>query len=240
MRKFIPIAALLVAACQQAPADQSQSNDASAVPAAPAETATPEGTAPAPSPPENAPARVPAPAPETAPFPGPTPDADKSAAAATRVLESYFAAVATKHYRLAYRMWSGNGAATGMSEAEFAASFAKYRVYDGNPGKPGLTDGAAGSIYIEIPVKVTGVLARGGGFVLEGTMTLKRVNDVDGSLGQWAPGPPRSSRPSPGHPRTQPGPSSDQPAAAPTPTSRPHHHSEQRACNNAEITETFR
>src|SRR5207342_1488861 len=114
----------------------------------------------------------------------PTPDSEKSAEAAVKVLERYFAAVATKRYGDAYRMWNGNGQATGMSEAEFAASFAKYRDYDGHAGKPGLTDGAAGSIYIEIPAQVTGVLARGGGFVLQGPITLKRVNDVDGSTAE--------------------------------------------------------
>ena len=48
----------------------------------------------------------------------------------------------------------------------------------------GDTEGAAGSIYIEFPVTVTGILAKGGGFHLSGPMTLKRVNDVDGSTAQ--------------------------------------------------------
>jgi hypothetical protein len=97
------------------------------------------------------------------------------------LLDEYFAALAAGQYGRAYRMWGGNGEATGMSEVEFAASFAKYRIYDGDAGTPGMMEGAMGSAYVEFPVKVTGVLARGGGFVLEGPMTLRRVNDVDGS-----------------------------------------------------------
>lgn len=172
MRHLLPATILLAAACQQAPSPTANQAQPSPAPStAPQEPAAP-APAQAPAAP-SAPAEVPR-----------TTEADKSAAAAKHVLETYFAAVATKHYSRAYRLWSGNGAATGMSEAEFAASFAKYRIYDGNVGKPGETDGAAGSIYIEIPAKVTGVLARGGGFVLEGPMTLKRVNDVDGSTAE--------------------------------------------------------
>ena len=111
--------------------------------------------------------------------------AKKRLAAAKRVLDDYFAALATKQYGKAYRMWSGNGAATRIvRRAKFAASFAKYKIYDGRAFEPGETEGAAGSIYIEFPVTVTGILAKGGGFHLSGPVTLKRVNDVDGSTAE--------------------------------------------------------
>jgi hypothetical protein len=42
-------------------------------------------------------------------------------------------------------------------------------------------EGAAGSIYIEIPVHVTAALKTGGTAQLSGTVTFRRVNDVDGS-----------------------------------------------------------
>jgi len=192
MRKFIPLAAALVAtaACQvsQAPADNNLStadlpegNDlASATNEIPTVPPLPAGNETAQTPP-TAPAPPPAPSPSD---PNAIPDSEKTPAAAKQVLDDYFAALATKQYRAAYRMWSGNGAATGMTEAEFAASFAKYKIYDGRAFKAGDTEGAAGSIYIEFPVTVTGILAKGGGFHLSGPMTLKRVNDVDGSTAQ--------------------------------------------------------
>jgi hypothetical protein len=169
MRLLLLPAVFGLVACQASNADNNSADVETNV-AAPAAPAPPSAPAP------------PTPALET---PGAsTPDSEKSAEAALKVLQGYFDALATKRYGDAYRMWNGNGQATGMSEAEFAASFAKYRDYDGHAGKPGLTDGAAGSIYIEIPAQVTGVLAKGGGFVLEGPMTLKRVNDVDGSTAE--------------------------------------------------------
>jgi hypothetical protein len=174
MRKFIPIAvALLATACkvEQTPADNQVAAN-TVTPTAPVAPAAPA-----------APASPAAPVAPAAPVP-PTPASETSAAAATKVLEEYFAAIATKRYRTAYVMWGGNGDATGMSYQQFADSFAKYRIYDGNFGKPGDIEGAAGSAYIEFPAKVTGVLAKGGGFVLEGPMTLRRVNDVDGSTAE--------------------------------------------------------
>ena len=179
MRLMLLSSLLLLGACEVRRADEVADQPANAeVPVAPIEPAAPVAP-PAPIKPV-APASPQAPAPSVPP----TPEAEKSVAAAAKLLDDYFAAVATKQYRRAYRMWGGNGEATGMSEAEFAASFAKYKIYDGDAGTPGDSEGAMGSVYVEFPVKVTGVLARGGGFVLEGPMTLRRVNDVDGSTAE--------------------------------------------------------
>lgn len=144
------------------------------------------------TPPVNAPPVAPPPPVTTAPFndqpppPHLDPDAppiaaEKTALGAARRLQEYCDAVATKRYRAAYSYWGGDGQASGMTFAQFRDSFAKYRAYDCHIGKPGETDGAAGSIYIEIPLQVTGVLTRGGGFRLVGPVTMKRVNDVDGA-----------------------------------------------------------
>jgi hypothetical protein len=180
MKRTVALA-LLLAACSSEESNQQMSNSAvtgqgeenQEVPPAP------NGTMPVPVPGNaDSPPAVPA------PNPPPTPDSEKSPEAAAKVLERYFAAVATRRYGDAYRLWGNNGEATGMTLKQFADSFAKYRDYDGNFGKPGPIEGAAGSAYIEFPVKVTGVLAKGGGFVLEGPMTLRRVNDVDGSTAE--------------------------------------------------------
>jgi hypothetical protein len=190
MRKLLPLAALLLAtACQvndNAPADDNLST-ADIPEGSDAGSATNDIPAAPPPPMDNT--AAPAPAPASPPLSTPSdpnaiPASEKTPAAAKQVLDDYFAALATRQYRKAYRMWSGNGAATGMTEAEFAASFAKYKIYDGRAFKAGDTEGAAGSIYIEFPVTVTGILAKGGGFHLSGPMTLKRVNDVDGSTAE--------------------------------------------------------
>ena len=191
MRLPLPLlAVLLVSACQVDPAPSDNAQNAATTPtvvpseggnAVSNDSAPP---APAPAPVPTAPSAPPAPAPSSPPIPADPnaiPASEKTPAAAKRLLDSYFAALATKDYRSAYRMWNGNGEATGMTESAFAASFAKYRIYDGRAFGPGDSEGAAGSIYIEFPVTVTGILARGGGFHLSGSITVKRVNDVDGS-----------------------------------------------------------
>ena len=105
------------------------------------------------------------------------PDSNKTPAAAKKVVEAYFAALSQRHYADAYRMFPGSG----MSASAFAASYVKYRTFKATVGVPGDTEGGAGSIYVEIPVVVTGTLKDDGAFRLEGPVALRRVNDVDGA-----------------------------------------------------------
>lgn len=163
-------AVIATAACQvrQAP-DNETANDVSRpeLPstngAATAPPATPEPPTPAPS------------------EPPPTTDDAKSPAAAVAVVRRYCDSIDRKQYVQAYRLWAGNGEASGMSEREFAQSFSKYDAFDCSLGSPGPIEGAAGSAYITVPVVVTGTFAKRGGFILRGPVTLRRVNDVPGS-----------------------------------------------------------
>jgi hypothetical protein len=123
--------------------------------------------------------------------PSPHADADapplpseKTALGAARRLQEYCDAVATRRLRDAYGYWGNSGQASGMTFAQFRDSFAKYAAYDCHIGQPGDMEGAAGSAYVTIPLKVTGTLAKGGGFVLEGPVTMRRVNDIDGSTAE--------------------------------------------------------
>jgi len=177
MKRIIALcAALLTTACrvEQMPNDTNNSANATAL-APSAEALSANQAAPASQPANSSP--VPAPPNE----PGPTPSPETSPAAALAVLRVYCDAIAHKNYAGAYRMWVGDGEATGMSEEAFAQSFAKYDAYDCSFGKSGDAEGAAGSSFITVPAVVTGTLAKGGGFSLRGPMTLKRVNDVPGS-----------------------------------------------------------
>lgn len=177
-KMIVPLMALAATACQVEQTPQNESSnmvDASAeAPQAPA-TEQPQANQAAPSatPPE----------PHLDPD-APPPPAETSALGAARRLLEYCDAVATKRYRDAYALWSDNGRATGMTLAQFSDSFAKYAAYDCHIGEPGDTEGAAGSIYVTVPLRVTGALTRGGGFVLEGPVTMRRVNDVPGSTAE--------------------------------------------------------
>jgi hypothetical protein len=181
MRALLLTSIALLSACH-APSGEEEASQASPT----ARQARPVSTAPVP-------AQAPA-APVTAAAPEPVrigesqqarPAAEeKTAQGAVRRLQQYCDAVATRRYGDAYRLWSDDGRASGLTEQQFADSFAKYAAYDCHIGPPGRTDGAAGSIYVDIPVMVTGALTRGGGFRLEGPVTLRRVNDVDGSTAE--------------------------------------------------------
>lgn len=140
---------------------------------------------PAAPPAENVPAPLPGNAysPTAQPAPSPPPD-EKSALGAARRLQDYCDAVATRRFADAFAYWGNGGQDSGQTFAQFRDSFAKYAAYDCDIGNPGDMEGAAGSSYVTIPLKVTGVLAKGGGFVLEGPMTLRRVNDIDGSTAE--------------------------------------------------------
>ena len=184
MTRNFPFLAILLAtaACQ---AEPSPENEAAAT-TPPANQAGPQGSLPPATAADNVAApSSPSPGPSPAPSePEPTPDDVKSPAAAVAVLRDYCDAIAHKDYGSAYRKWAADGQAAGMSERQFADSFAKYDAFDCSFGPAGPIEGAAGSAYITIPVVVTGTLTKGGGFVMRGPITLKRVNDVPGSTAE--------------------------------------------------------
>ena len=109
------------------------------------------------------------------------PFAPESAQGAANVVQSYFALIEQGRYGEAWRLWSDGGQASGMSEAQFAAAFDRYREYHARIGAPGEIEGAAGSLYVEVPVQAYGRLSSGEPFNRLGSVALRRVNDVPGS-----------------------------------------------------------
>ena len=131
----------------------------------------------------------PAPAPLNTPAPGEpgglpddaTPIAEapidvNSAQGAAQVLQHYFALLESGKSAETDALWSDSG-----TPAEFGGRLAKYREVHANIGAPGHLEGAAGSIYVDVPVQLYGRLQDGKKFNARGTMTLRRVNDVPGS-----------------------------------------------------------
>lgn len=105
----------------------------------------------------------------------------QSAQGAANVVQTYFALVADKKYPQAWNLWSDGGKASGMSVKDFATSFDKYASYNAEIGAPGQIEGAAGSLYVEVPVVVYGKLKTGEPVNLKGPVRLRRVNDVPGA-----------------------------------------------------------
>ena len=128
-----------------------------------------------------------APDPVASPTPPPSPEPPAaevdqgSPEMAVAVVRRYEALIAARDYPAAYALWADEGRASGVSEADFAASFDDYASWSAEVGEPGRIEGAAGSAYIDVPVRVSGTLTEGGPFDIEGTITLRRVNDVPGS-----------------------------------------------------------
>jgi len=150
--------ALLLAACSQ---ESQQSADNSSQPVTQAEVnhVAPPTTANEIAPPVSAQPGDPADA-ATPPAPHMDPNVpppeEKSALGAARRLQAYCDAVATKRYGDAYAFWGDGGKRSGLTLAQFRESFAKYAAYDCHLYTPGDMEGAAGSSYVTIPLKVTG------------------------------------------------------------------------------------
>ena len=109
------------------------------------------------------------------------PFTETSAQGAANVVQTYYALLEAGHYPDARRLWSGVGEASGKTEAAFADSFRRFREYHAEVGAPGQIEGAAGSLYVDVPVRVYGRLRNGQSFEKRGTVTLRRANDVPGS-----------------------------------------------------------
>ena len=182
-KRFLFTAALTLAACspsgERAP-EGTPSNDVApaahdnvAVPRAPApeNEATPTNTA-APTPP---PDRTPV---SEAPF------TETSAQGAANVVQTYYALIEGGRAADAWRLWGGGGEASNLSQAAFAERLRRYRDYHAEVFAPGEMEGAAGSSYVDVPVRTYGHSADGRAFSRRGTVTLRRVNDVPGSTAE--------------------------------------------------------
>lgn len=101
---------------------------------------------------------------------------------AKRVAETYFSFLEQRRAEQAYALWTGMGAGSGMDMERFAGGFDAYSDYRAEVGEPGRIEGAAGSLYIDIPVEISGRMAADNSeFSRQGVITLKRSNDVPGA-----------------------------------------------------------
>jgi hypothetical protein len=116
------------------------------------------------------------------------PIAETSAQGAANLVQTYAALVEAGQYRQAWSLWGDGGRASGVNADAFARSFSRYSEWHAEVGPSGRIEGAAGSLYVTVPIRVHGRLAGGGLFSAGGAVTLRRVNDVPGSTAeqrQW-------------------------------------------------------
>jgi hypothetical protein len=104
-----------------------------------------------------------------------------SAQGAANVLQTYFAHIGEGAYDDAYKLWGSDGGASHITREAFIASFDRYHQYNAQTGGPGAIEGAAGSLFVTVPVQIYGRLKSGEPFHQRGEATLRRINDVQGS-----------------------------------------------------------
>lgn len=105
----------------------------------------------------------------------------KSPQGAAQVVQQYASLLEQGKYGEAYKMWGAGGNVQGMTEKQFTERFAKYSEVYTQVGGPTEPEGAAGSIYVTVPMQIYGRLKEGGTFNLVGPIILKRVNNVPGA-----------------------------------------------------------
>jgi hypothetical protein len=168
IRSIALAAAAAVAACSAptAPAGQESSNQAAAAPQAPLPSVEPPAPGTAGGLPDD---RTPV---SEAPF------AATSAQGAANVVQTYYALLEEGRDAEARRWWSGGKAGGAAPDLDRSAADSEYHA---QIGAPGAVEGAAGSLYVEVPVVIYGRRKDGAAFSRKAVVTLRRVNDVPGS-----------------------------------------------------------
>ena len=111
-----------------------------------------------------------------------TPVAD-SATTPADVVRRYYTAIQARDYDAAYELWGQLGKASGRTRPQFAAGFSNTREVRATVSDSVRTEGAAGSQYATVPVKVDAVLQNGRRQHFEGAYTLRR-SMVDGATAE--------------------------------------------------------
>ncbi len=101
----------------------------------------------------------------------------KSAEGAGQVVQLYAALIGEGKFAAADKAWR-----KGIEQGALApVLLATFREVHGEVGKPYDQEGAMGSSFIMVPLRLYGVDKAGKRFNFIGPLTLRRVNDVDGS-----------------------------------------------------------
>lgn len=107
----------------------------------------------------------------------PPSQAPGSARGAAKVVESYYAYVESGKLEAAQRL-----RVDGVPE-----DVKPFATLGAEVGAPGPVEGAAGSLYVRVPVALYGRYVTGGAYRRAGEVTLRRANDVPGASAQETP-----------------------------------------------------
>lgn len=116
------------------------------------------------------------PAPSSPPVATPVTVDPKSAVAAREVVVGYAGLIEGGKLPESRNMWTD-----GSDPRLFESQLQQFDGFQAEVGEPGSMEGAAGSSYINTPLRLTGRTKSGAPLTLAGLVTLRRVNDVPGS-----------------------------------------------------------
>jgi hypothetical protein len=103
-----------------------------------------------------------------------------SATLAVAWIQDYYEAINGHRYRDAYDHWVGGGQASGKTFDEFRKGFEETEHVEVTVGTPGPIGAAAGSRYVEVPVRIAARTHAGARQSFSGSYTL-RLSVVDGA-----------------------------------------------------------
>ena len=108
---------------------------------------------------------------------------------AAQVVQGYYGLLEERRFDDAQDLWNEKGAIGAEDDEAFARRFRNFSEIHAHVGAPSEMEGAAGSLYVTVPVQVYGRLAANGKpWYMLRQVTLRRVNDVPGASeadGRW-------------------------------------------------------
>jgi hypothetical protein len=110
-------------------------------------------------------------------------DSLASPSAAADVIRFYYAAINARRYHEAYERWEQDGQASGQTFEQFQEGFQQTARVEPEIGPPGPLGAAAGSRYVDVPVRLTAWARDGSSELYSGVYTLRR-SVVDGATTQ--------------------------------------------------------
>lgn len=108
-----------------------------------------------------------------------------SGAAAVAAVRRYYDAIANSDFGTAYGTWGDDGHNSGKSFDAFRAGFTHTVAVRVDTGRPGVVEGAAGSLYVEVPVTVDAELDNGRHQHFTGAYTLRQSSGAGGPSQGW-------------------------------------------------------
>lgn len=90
--------------------------------------------------------------------------------------------IVRRQFEDAHRMWDPNAA--DFTPEQLAQEFENYKTIQAEIGRTGPPEGAAGSIYSQVQLTLSGTTTDGENYTVTGPITLRRVNDVPGSTAE--------------------------------------------------------